>query len=119
MPFIVCGPLGQILRTGSAPGHMILAQARDGEFAFAGTADQLANNVNLTTGELSLKVKMEPVVTGTVLSNLPNPTRVMTEGHEFTVTDGALDLQYDAPGTFDVTLQSPIHLDTTIQVTKS
>lgn len=54
VPFVVANAVGQILRTGSAPAQMVDMQAAEGEYAFAGNADQLSQYITDPTGAASV-----------------------------------------------------------------
>lgn len=57
-------------------------------------------------------------ISGTVISNLPIPTTVMTNGNSYTITDGSAELSFSLPGTYKVYLLSFPYQDKVVEVTQ-
>lgn len=116
LPYLVCDGQGRILRYGSAPGHMIDIQAQPGEHAFAGTADQSRQYIDIEAAAVLNRPALAPVVAGLTISGLPTGCVAITEGQEFPITDGTITLDYELPGEYAVILRAWPWLDATVTV---
>ena len=116
IPFVVAAADGRILRIGSCPAEMVDLQSQPGEHAFAGTADQLRQYIDVEAAAVLDRPTIAPVVSGLTISNLPPGCIAITEEQEFPVVDGAITLDYELPGTYLVTLRAWPWLDATVSV---
>jgi hypothetical protein len=116
LPFVVCDENGRILRTGVAPGQMVEIQAQSGEHVFAGVADQIRQYIDIAEAAVLDRPTLTPIVDGLTISNLPNGCIASTEGQEFLVISGQINLEYELPGTYAVTLRAWPWLDATVEV---
>lgn len=108
LPYVVCNAIGEILRTGMAPGRMISVQAQQGEQVFVGLASDVLHYVDLDEGVVKEKKHFTPSVTHGSIQGLPPGTRVVTEGQVFYADDnGDIDLSYGLPGEYEVILSAP------------
>lgn len=125
LPFVVCDADGRILRTGSAPGHMIDLQAQSGELVFAGTAGEADYIVNPTDAAESVPRPASPVTIdktivqadatdAVTLANVGAGATVMVSGPVggSSVGDGTpVALTFEAAGQYVVTVQHFPDLD--------
>lgn len=115
-PYVVCSLLGDVLRTGVAPLHVINDQAQIGEMVFVGTVDQLTEYIDVESCSVIQKRRISPVVTGLVVANLPSPCVVSAEGQSAEVLGGSITLEFDVPGTYSVTIEAMHWIPAVIEV---
>jgi len=58
-------------------------------------------------------------ISGTVISNLPIPTTVRTNGSSYTIDDGSAELSFSLPGTYRVYLSSFPYQYKVVEVTQT
>jgi hypothetical protein len=75
--------------------------------------------VDMDTQQVVPKRTINATVNGTIISGIPFGATVRTEGQEILVTeeDGEIDLTYDIPGTYTVSIAAPTYNDLIVQVT--
>jgi len=71
----------------------------------------------IRAGEVVTRSAMPVVRDGLHLAGLPVPCGVTINGAEYSVDDGALELAFPQPGTYQVTLSAWPYLDTSFEVT--
>jgi hypothetical protein len=107
--YVVSDATGKIILVGSVPVSMLAIQPlASGQSITLGTAD-----INLdwvSNGAVALRPANPATLSGTTLSNLPNPSTVTINGTAYTVTDGTLDMTFPNPGTYAINVSSPFPL---------
>lgn len=130
LPFVVCNSIGQILRTGSAPGQMIDMQARPDEYSFAGAVTGDSYIINLAGAAEAVPRPASPVTIDkttaladatdvVTLSNVAAGALVNVSGPVSTsgVGDGTpVALTFQAVGRYTITVQHFPDLDFTAVV---
>lgn len=111
LPFIITDADGAILRSGSAPAHMIPQQALAGEHVFVGTASQITQFIDLAAGAVANKPQIEPIASGLSISNLPDGCLAIVEDQEFVASGGEITFDFAIPGTYQVMLTAKNWLD--------
>ena len=116
LPFIVSDADGAILRAGSAPANMIPLQILAGEHVFVGTASQTAQFIDLAAVAVVNKPRIEPIVSGLSISNLPGGCLAIVEDQTFSVIGGEITFDFAIPGTYRVRLTAKNWLDSIQEV---
>lgn len=80
--------------------------------------DPATHYVDVSTGEVLPKQTFAATVSGTTISGLPPATTIKTDGSTFFVNDGAIEIEYDFDGTYDVVCTAPGYLPATYPVTQ-
>ena len=131
--FIVYNSTGKILRTGSCPDNMVVAQTPDyDEWVIEGEADDLAQYVDINTLQIVNKPPIVPIankyeivangIDETSIYNLPVPCRCKIECAELKIfenieiTDGSLEFTATHAGMFKITLTADFYLDTEVTI---
>lgn len=70
-------------------------------------------------GDVIQRPQLQEVVSGTIISNLPNPTTVWVRCDQYEVNDGVAELQFSLPGIYSVRLVSFPYQEKTVEVTQS
>ena len=70
-------------------------------------------------GQVEPRPEFQEVISGTVITGLPNPTTVATNGITTIVTDGEADLTFEHNGVYMVQLYSFPYVDKMVEVTQS
>lgn len=113
--FYAYKPTGEIVMAGNCPDEFLGLQSHPGCTIAEGQAD-IFTQYRTPEGIVADRPTFAEVITGTTVSNLPNPTTVVVEDTEFEVTDGSAELEFEFPGIYTVTLKSFPYLDKSIQV---
>lgn len=117
--FIVYDIEGRIIRTGVCDASLVDLQAKQGEAVMPGTADATQNYVDVLLQQVMLKPVLPAQadrvslpadgVSVVTIAPLPVPTEVTILGPILdivSVTDGRLDLTFDTPGHYRITLSA-------------
>jgi hypothetical protein len=95
---------GAIRKVVTAPQDCLALNVLPGEVFIDGYYDPRTHYV--LDGEAAEKQPMTPVINGLTVSGLPIPCTARIEGQTYTITDGALELDADMPGPYEVTLEA-------------
>jgi hypothetical protein len=109
---------GQILRTVACPAEMLALQFKaetEGCLENEQADDALSYVLD---GTITPRPEFAETITGTTISNLPNPTTIKTNGQTYTVPDGTAELTYSQPGTYRVRLAGFPYQDKVVEVTQ-
>lgn len=68
--------------------------------------DYEIEDIYYNRGKIELRPPCPAQLDGLVLSNLPNPSIVVIEGKQYTISDNQVTLSFSYPGTYVVTVQS-------------
>jgi hypothetical protein len=104
--FVIADSTGLIVLSGNAPAYQLLGLTipEGGQILDVSGSPYTDYVVNKAV----LPRPVTPAtLTGTVLSNLPNPSTVTINGTAYTVTDGELDMTFPNAGTYAITVSSP------------
>ena len=115
--FYAYKPTGEIVMAGNCPDEFLGLQSHPGCTIAEGQADPFTQ-YRTSEGLVANRPNFEEVITGTTISNLPNPTTVTAEGVDYVITDGSAELTFNLPGTYDIILKSFPYLSKTVQVTQ-
>lgn len=131
MNFIVYEKLtGKILKTGFCPNSLLLNQVPD--INIHGVFEGVANDTiqYIVSGEIIVNKPINPAtitkltmtanaIDTVTVSNLPNPSSVVLEGVNYTVTDGAFGFTVDTVGIYTIKVMSFPYLDKEFRVNAS
>lgn len=101
---------GKILCTVSGDDAAIEATKIHGAHPWV-SGDWSANTHYVNSGVTVERPSSPAILTGMVLSQLPNPSTVIINGISYTVTEGTAELEFDYPGTYKVLVESWPHLN--------
>lgn len=109
---------GEILRCVTCPKDMISLQYDHSSENFL-ECDRVNDSLYyILNGQIEHRPEFQEVISGTVISGLPIPTTVVTNGTVAVVTDGEADLIFDHSGTYMVQLYSFPYIEKTVEVTQ-
>lgn len=107
---------GSILRTVVCDADALALQVQPGEAFCEGHIDMRTHY--LPNGKPTPLKRIEPVVHGTTISNLPAPCRILVEGQWFTCADGFAEVSFGISGTYTLQILADTYQPCTIQVTQ-
>lgn len=104
--YVAADATGRIMCAGNVPSFIYEAQvAPQGGSLVLGIGHPETDYV--ADGAILARPANPAVLTGTVLSGLPNPSTVMINGVAYTVTDSELDMTFPNAGTYAISVRSP------------
>jgi hypothetical protein len=123
-PFVVCDPDGKIKRRGSCPKFAVIGQANPewGEVSVAGDGGFDTHWVDLTdpfAPVITEKTAAQITVIGNVASNVPVPSLVYADGQVYQWADSVVEIEFQIPGTYDVTIKTLRYLPFVFTVTQA
>ncbi len=92
---------GRIIRSGTCPDGMLYMQ---GERVLEGQSNDLYQYVRF--GEIINRPANPATVSGMIVRRIPMRSKVTIEGQTYPVDDGVLELSFEYPGTYRVTIES-------------
>jgi len=114
MNYIIFNDQGEILRTVSCPKDMAVDQLSEGEWLLEGRWDDTKFYVE--NGSVVERPHFPITIEGSTITGIPIPTTITIEGVSYEVTEGTLELEFDAPGSYTVSLRSFPYLDTEVTI---
>lgn len=109
---------GQITKNISCPEEMVSLQYNNETEDYLEHESVDDASFYVANGTIEPRPQFEEVVSGTVISGLPNPTTVIAAGTVVVVSDGQADLTFSQVGTYAVQLQSFPYVDKVVEVTQ-
>lgn len=118
---------GEIRNSLTCPDSLLVPNVPEGCSAILGGFDNSLYRVDLTTYQPVMKTHMVCAISkstidadgfdGAIISGLPAGTFALFEGLFQAVPDGAIEFAVDVPGDYEIILQHPLYLDTTVTIT--
>jgi len=104
--YMIADATGKIVGLGNIPAFMLEFQVPPpGGSHVLGTGDQAVHYIQ--DGVRTARPTNPSTLSGTTLSNVPNPSTVAINGKSYAVTDGTLEMSFPQPGTYAITVSSP------------
>jgi len=118
MKYLVYNKLsGQIVKSVNCPESMIDLQV-DESSSYIEHDSVDDSEYYIVNQQVTSRPTFSESISGTVISNLPIPTTVRTNGSSYTIDDGSAELSFSLPGTYKVYLSSFPYQDKIVEVTQ-
>lgn len=112
--YVIFDDDGFILEGGRVYASKVAACA--GPHVLAGPGRPDTHYVDLSGPTILLRGPSTALVSGTDITDLPNPTWLTVDGTTHVVTDGVAELSFADPGTYEVRLRTPSQADAILKV---
>ena len=111
---------GRIVATGFEPEAFVLDKVHTNPNCMVteGLARLRNDYVDLATKTVRAKQESPVTLDGQMLRNVPPGASVVIDGVPYEAGDSEVELDFDMPGTYRVTVEAPAHLPKTFEVVK-
>lgn len=115
--FVRYRPDGSIDGNGFMAENFVLDEIAAGNLTLVAEGEIGSHYVDVATKSVHPRLPGPAVLTGTTLTNLPDPCRLLIDAASYEVTGGVAELSFPQPGTYRITVASVPYLDQIFTVT--